>query len=343
MKRNILFAATAFTFAAFASVLAAGDGWLTDMEAAKAQAAKENKDLLLDFTGSDWCVWCAKLNDEVFSKEAFRAATKDKFVPVELDFPRKTPQDPQLKAQNKALAQQMKIQSYPTIMLCDAAGKPYAKTGYQPDGPEKYVVLLDKLQAIRVKRDQAFGDAAKAADDVEKAKCLIAGLNAMDKEIVEIGYGEVVEKIVQLDKEDRNGFVRARKEAATRKEAAVKTQAANQVFWNSKIQPLKEKKEFGKAVEEVKTYLKENPNLSVDIKAGMLLNTSMMDAMDRLDRDAVAAVVDEIAKAYPDSRIGKEADQVKESYKGRIDFISRQMKNAPHGNPQASPAQEGQK
>ena len=69
------------------AAFAGGEGWTSDFEAAKKQAAEQKKDLLIDFTGSDWCGWCIKLNDEVFQKDAFKAGVKDKFVPVEIDFP----------------------------------------------------------------------------------------------------------------------------------------------------------------------------------------------------------------------------------------------------------------
>ena len=69
-------------------VLAAGEGWTNDFEAAKTKAKKEGKHLLLDFTGSDWCGFCIRLHGEVFSKEVFRKEVPKHFVLVELDFPR---------------------------------------------------------------------------------------------------------------------------------------------------------------------------------------------------------------------------------------------------------------
>ena len=52
---------------------AGGEGWSSDFAAAKKEAAASNKDLLVDFTGSDWCGWCIKLDKEVFSQEPFKA------------------------------------------------------------------------------------------------------------------------------------------------------------------------------------------------------------------------------------------------------------------------------
>ena len=86
--KKILLAGLALALtASFAT--AAGDEWMTDFEAAKKKAAAENKDLLVDFTGSDWCGWCIKLVDEVFKHDSFKKGVADKFVLVELDFPKK--------------------------------------------------------------------------------------------------------------------------------------------------------------------------------------------------------------------------------------------------------------
>ena len=328
MKRTTLITAVAFTCATLTAALAGGEGWVTDMEAAKTQAAKEKKDLLLDFTGSDWCSWCIKLNEEVFSKEPFKAGTKDKFVLVELDFPQKKELDAKLKEQNEALQKQMKIQGFPTIILCDATGKPYAKTGYQPGGPEKYVKALDELQAVRTKRDASFAAADKATEDVEKAKCLIDGLQAMDAEIVDANYGDVVEKIEKLDKDDKNGFVKARKEVTTKKAAAEKGQAAVQEFMGAKIQPLMQAKEFDKALAEVKSYIKDNPDTPEEFKVGMLMNIGLAGPMTKGDGDAAMAVVDEVSKAYPDSMLAKNSDKVKTSIKERLEFMKKE-KEAP--------------
>ena len=41
--------------------------WQTKFEDAKTKAKADNKLLLVDFTGSDWCGWCIKLKKEVFS------------------------------------------------------------------------------------------------------------------------------------------------------------------------------------------------------------------------------------------------------------------------------------
>ena len=83
--RSLVVATAAWSLTA--STFAAGDLWVSDFEKAKTTAAAEGKDLLIDFTGSDWCGWCIKLRKEVFDLDAFKAAGPKNFVLVEIDFP----------------------------------------------------------------------------------------------------------------------------------------------------------------------------------------------------------------------------------------------------------------
>ncbi|MCW1884857.1 thioredoxin family protein [Luteolibacter flavescens] len=207
--RHILAAACAATFAV-TSAFAGGEGWTHDFAAAKKQADSEKKDLLMDFTGSDWCGWCIKLNDEVFKHDAFKTGVKDKFVLVELDYPEdKSKLSEETQKQNEELQGKYGIQGFPTILLCDAEGKPFAKTGYQAGGPEKYVAHLDELRAKKETRDKAFADAGKA-EGTAKAKALVAALDAMELEDETVGafYGDVVEQIKTADPKDETGYAK---------------------------------------------------------------------------------------------------------------------------------------
>lgn len=128
--------------------LSAGSGeWMTDFEAAKAKAQAENKPMLLDFTGSDWCGWCIKLDDEVFSKPAFQEYAKESLVLVELDFPRSKSQPAAVKAQNEALSEKFAVRGFPTIVLLTPEGELIEKTGYRRGGAEAYVVHISELLA----------------------------------------------------------------------------------------------------------------------------------------------------------------------------------------------------
>lgn len=136
---------------AVASV-AGESGWLDDFEAAKKQAAAENKVILINFTGSDWCGWCIKLEKEVFSKKEFKDFAKDNLVLMEADFPNKKKLRAKVKAQNKKLDKEYKVEGYPTLYLLDAEGKKLTNNiGYRAGGPQAYVEYLKKLLSEKKK------------------------------------------------------------------------------------------------------------------------------------------------------------------------------------------------
>ena len=209
MKMNKLLKLAACA-AMLSPAFAGGEGWTSDFAAAKEQAAKENKSLLVDFTGSDWCGWCIKLNEEVFQHDPFKEGVKDKFVLVELDFPKdksKVSEDTQ--KQNETLREAYAVQGFPTILLMDEKGRPFARTGYQAGGPESYVKHLDELLKARTQRDDAMAAAAKA-EGPEKAKALVAALDALglDDAVISSQYGDAVEQIKASDPDDESGFVK---------------------------------------------------------------------------------------------------------------------------------------
>lgn len=120
--------------------------WMTDLPKAQAKAKAENKLVLMDFTGSDWCPWCIKLNKEVFSKPEFIEYAKKNLVTVEVDFPRTKTQTPEQKKANQALQEKYKIEGYPTVVVLNSEGKKVGELGYQPGGPKPFVEELDKLK-----------------------------------------------------------------------------------------------------------------------------------------------------------------------------------------------------
>jgi thioredoxin-related protein len=95
--------------------------WLTDLAKAKSVAKAENKLVLMDFTGSDWCSFCKKLKKEVFTSEEFATFAKANLVLVEVDFPRTKKvmekQSTELKKANDALSKKFDIEAYPTVVI----------------------------------------------------------------------------------------------------------------------------------------------------------------------------------------------------------------------------------
>ena len=120
--------------------------WVADFDKAVEIAKKDNKLLLVDFTGSDWCGWCIKLHEEVFAHKQFLDAAKSKYVLVALDFPHgdeakaKVP-NPE---RNDELKNKYGIRGFPSILVLTTDGEVILQTGYRPGGPAKYVEYLAK-------------------------------------------------------------------------------------------------------------------------------------------------------------------------------------------------------
>ena len=145
--RSFLFAVAAFIFISAPFASAEESGSLTDYKKAQQEAKANNKFLLLNFTGSDWCGWCKKFDKEVLLQPEFKDFARDNLVIVELDFPRGKPQTPELRKQNRELAQQYEIVGFPTIVVLSADGqKLWRYDGYFPDGPTAFIAQLQKLR-----------------------------------------------------------------------------------------------------------------------------------------------------------------------------------------------------
>ena len=120
--------------------------WQTDLPKAQAKAKAEKKLVMLDFTGSDWCGWCIRLNKEVFSKPEFVQYAQTNLVAVEVDFPRLKKQTEEQKKANQALQEKYKIEGYPTIIVLNGAGEQVGQLGYMPGGPKAFIAELEKLK-----------------------------------------------------------------------------------------------------------------------------------------------------------------------------------------------------
>ena len=122
-------------------------GWTEDFEAAKQQAAKEGKLILMDFSGSDWCGWCRKMDAEVFTKDRFVREASKKFVLVSVDSPRdKSILSALARKQNSALAEKYEVRGYPTVVIVDPDGKEVKRhSGYRAGGPNGYLKYLREL------------------------------------------------------------------------------------------------------------------------------------------------------------------------------------------------------
>ncbi len=115
-----------------------GIQWSTNYQESLTKAQAESKPVLLFFTGSDWCGWCKRLEQEVFEKPDFAQEMGDKMVFVFLDYPMRFKLDPATAEQNKKLKEQYQVSGYPTVVLISPEGEQLGRTGYLPGGPRAY-------------------------------------------------------------------------------------------------------------------------------------------------------------------------------------------------------------
>lgn len=146
MKKLLFILATASCLLA---ARAADTAWQTNFTQALATAKAQNKTVLVNFTGSDWCGFCIKLHKQVFDTPQFSEYAKKNLVLVEADFPRRTKLAPAQAKANEALKAKYepKFEGFPTILLVDGNGKKLGEeVGYGGDSPEAYIAKLEKIR-----------------------------------------------------------------------------------------------------------------------------------------------------------------------------------------------------
>lgn len=229
---------------------------MTDFEAAKKKAKKEGKDLLIDFTGSDWCGWCIKLNKEVFEQEAFKKEAPQRFILIKLDFPRKKELSAQLKKQNFSLRDRYSVTGFPTVMLCDAAGRPYAKTGYRRGTPEDYLHYLTEMQENKKHRDAALAASADL-EGVGKARAIENALSVVPPKCLSL-YKEELASIVKNDPDDVSGFTAKIKVSEASKQLRVL------------INPLFKERDFTSVAIKVDRYIEQTKPTGEALQTALL-------------------------------------------------------------------------
>lgn len=160
MKKIVL---VAFFFVGLSVSQAQELKWYTNVKEAVTVSKKEKKPLMLFFTGSDWCGWCIRLQNEVLKTPEFSKWAKESVVLVELDYPRRTPQSDEIKKQNNELQQAFGIQGYPTVYFANATVNKEGKvnfeglgsTGYVAGGPAAWLAVADPFVKKSVSKDES--------------------------------------------------------------------------------------------------------------------------------------------------------------------------------------------
>ena len=122
--------------------------WKSNFEEAKAEAIKQEKNILLVFSGSDWCAPCIKLDKNIWQSEEFKKYSDQNYILYKADFPKKKANQLSeiLKAQNNALAEKYNQNgNYPLVVLLNKDLKIIGITGYKNISPNDYIEVLKEL------------------------------------------------------------------------------------------------------------------------------------------------------------------------------------------------------
>ncbi|MBR5887284.1 MAG: thioredoxin family protein [Akkermansia sp.] len=206
MMRHLAFLSSA---AIIAPAVAAAT-WNTDLDTALAQAAAENKPIVLDFTGSDWCGWCITMRREVLDTQAFLDYARNNFVLMEVDIPRNSSKltKKQLR-QNNELQNRYKVTKFPSVLVITAQGELLG--GFEGGRLE--------LAAIQGPLNQALANhrllqQAKNRTGIEKARLLMEIYRNIPFSF-HSRLSTLRQEIATLDAENATGIVTEQKDIET--------------------------------------------------------------------------------------------------------------------------------
>jgi len=115
------------------------DGWYVNAEDAKEAAEAARRPVLLLFTGSDWCGYCIRLENNVLSTSAWDSFAEENLVLLKVDFPRRKNLSKRQLQENRALQSTYGIRGYPTLVLTDADGTKLTQFGYGGESPKDFI------------------------------------------------------------------------------------------------------------------------------------------------------------------------------------------------------------
>lgn len=302
------------------STVMASEVWTTDFSAAQKAAAEQKLPILAVFSGSDWCGPCMMLKSKVFDTPEFAEYAKGRFIPVELDYPKRTPQDEKTKKQNAQLGDRYGIRGYPTVLLLSPQGDVYGGFIGAHDQLKDVQKPLDKAMQTR----KAFDDAMKEADaaqGTDKLKALAAAYNAVPEEFREYNKG-LADQIIAADPTDSTGM-KAERQKKEKKQAELEAR-------NNVLRAAAEKgPEAFRA--ELEKMLKDNPDAKTQGQLlPVLFQVQLSMATDDAAYQAALGTMDKMAAVMPEDaariaqfkkNIEDNKDRILESNKKRIEAM----------------------
>ncbi len=138
-----------FTLLILVSNFGFTQNWQTDFEEAKRIASAQNKNIIIVFSGSDWCAPCIKLDKNIWQSDAFKNEAAKEWVLIKANFPRKKANElsKEQTEHNRKLAEKYNIEgSFPLVVILDKSGKVLGKMGFKNVSPEEYITMIHTLE-----------------------------------------------------------------------------------------------------------------------------------------------------------------------------------------------------
>lgn len=106
--------------------------WIPTISEALEKSKKENKPVLIYFTGSDWCTPCIVLDKELFHTQKFKDIADENLILYMADSPKNSDHMSQdIIDDNNLLQYKYSVNAFPTLLFVNHKGKKVAlKRGY---------------------------------------------------------------------------------------------------------------------------------------------------------------------------------------------------------------------
>jgi thioredoxin-related protein len=123
--------------------------WESDWNTAAALAEQNQQNVVLVFSGSDWCAPCIKLDKSIWQSPEFQEYAKDHWTMLRADFPRKKANQlaEDQKTKNAQLAEKYNKNGYfPLVLVLDPNGNILGQTGFKNISVKEYITLLKSFE-----------------------------------------------------------------------------------------------------------------------------------------------------------------------------------------------------
>ncbi len=122
-------------------------GFSQNFEEIKKQALLDNKNIILVFSGSDWCAPCIKLDKTILQSDAFQNECQKSWLFYKADFPKRAKIAEEIKKENALLAEKYNAEgNFPLVVLLNPEGKILGKMGFKKVAPEEYIQELHAFE-----------------------------------------------------------------------------------------------------------------------------------------------------------------------------------------------------